>query len=74
MITTHWYAQISILSTLIFGPIWLWPLFLEFLVLLGSDTTVGGMGRFEVTSGAPLREKRTLKKKEGAFKKTFISL
>ena len=75
MSTTHWYAQIYFLSTLISGPIWLWPLFLECLVLLGSDTTVGGVGMFEVTSGAPLREKRTLKSKGGeAFKKTFISL
>ena len=68
---THWYAQNSVLSTLISGPIWFWPLFFEFLALLGSDTTVGGMGRFEVTCGAPLREIRTLTRRRSF---NFISL
>ena len=37
------------------------------------DIFVGGVGMFEVTSGAPLREKRTLKNKEGeAFKKLLF--
>ncbi|KAK0588727.1 hypothetical protein LWI29_004673 [Acer saccharum] len=51
---TLWCTQNSILSTLISGQIWFCPLFFEFLALLGSDTTVGGMAIVEVTCGAPL--------------------
>ncbi|KAK3229733.1 hypothetical protein Dsin_001614 [Dipteronia sinensis] len=47
-----WCNQKSILSTLISGPIRFWPLFFEFLALLGSDTTVGGMGLDFVISEA----------------------
>ena len=36
---------------------------------------VGGVGMFEVTSGAPLREKtNTQKERRRSFQKTFISL